>query len=70
MSSVPIVPIDDTALEANESVSLGSEAAGPYIIGTPSSGTITIVSDDVAADLDGLERDRADTRRVQASRFR
>ena len=48
---VPIVPIDDTAIEANESVSLVLRSGGPYIVGTPSSGTITLVSDDVAADL-------------------
>jgi subtilase family serine protease len=48
---VSIVPIDDTALEANEGVSLMLRSGGPYIIGTPSSGSITIVSDDVAADL-------------------
>ena len=48
---VPIVPIDDTVLEGNETVSLTLRSGGPYIIGTPSSGTVTIVSDDVVPDL-------------------
>ncbi len=48
---IPIVPIDDLLIEANETVTLTMRSGGPYIIGTPSSGTITIVSDDVAADL-------------------
>ncbi len=48
---IPIVPIDDTIIEANETVTLTMRSGGPYIIGTPSSGTVTIVSDDVAPDL-------------------
>jgi len=48
---VPIVPIDDTAVEANETVSLRMRSGGPYIVGSPSSGTVTIVSDDVLPDL-------------------
>ena len=48
---VPIVPIDDSVLENNETVLLTVRSGGPYIIGSPSSGTVTIVSDDVAADL-------------------
>ncbi len=48
---VSIAPFDDTALEANETVVLTLRSGGPYIIGSPSSGTITIVSDDVAPDL-------------------
>jgi len=48
---VPIVPIDDGMIESNETVTLTMRSGGPYIIGTPSSGTVTIVSDDVAPDL-------------------
>jgi subtilase family serine protease len=48
---VPIVPIDDLLIEANETATLSMRSGGPYIIGTPSSGTVTIVSDDVAPDL-------------------
>ena len=48
---IPIVPIDDLSIEANETVTLTMRSGGPYIIGTPSSGTMTIVSDDVAPDL-------------------
>ena len=48
---VPIVPIDDPLLENNETVTLTMRSGGPYIIGTPSSGSVTIVSDDVAPDL-------------------
>jgi subtilase family serine protease len=48
---VPIVPIDDTLLEGNEPVTITVRSGGPYLIGSPSAGTVTIVSDDVAADL-------------------
>jgi subtilase family serine protease len=48
---VPIVPIDDSILENNETALLTVRSGGPYIIGSPSSGTVTIVSDDVSADL-------------------
>ena len=48
---VPIMPIDDTVVEANETVLLRLRSGGPYIVGSPSSGTITIVSNDVSPDL-------------------
>ena len=48
---IPIVPIDDTLVEANETVLLRLRSGGPYVVGSPSSGTVTIVSDDVAPDL-------------------
>jgi len=48
---VPIVPIDDPLIETNETVTLTMRSGGPYVIGTPSSATVTIVSDDVAPDL-------------------
>ena len=50
-AALPIVPIDDSLVEANETVSLMLWAGSGYIIGSPSSASITIVSDDVAADL-------------------
>ncbi|HEX2454801.1 MAG TPA: M36 family metallopeptidase [Vicinamibacterales bacterium] len=48
---VPIVPIDDTAVETNETVTLTLRAASAYILGSPYTGTVTIVSDDVAPDM-------------------
>ncbi len=48
---VTIVPIDDALLESKETVTMTVRSGGPYIIGTPSSATVTIGSDDVAADL-------------------
>ena len=48
---IEIVPIDDTLLEPNETVVLSIAAASAYVIGAPASGTVTIVSDDVAPDL-------------------
>jgi subtilase family serine protease len=48
---VSIVPIDDSVLENNETVVLTLKTGGSYVIGTPSSGTVSIVSDDVAPDL-------------------
>jgi len=48
---VSIVPIDDAAVEFNETVTLTLRSGGSYNIGTPSFAAVTIVSDDVAADL-------------------
>jgi subtilase family serine protease len=48
---VPIVPVDDTLVEVNETALLRLRSGGPYVIGSPSSATVTIVSDDVAPDL-------------------
>lgn len=50
-TTVPIVPIDDTALENNETVSVALSVTAQYFVGSPSSGTVTIVSDDVAPDF-------------------
>jgi subtilase family serine protease len=47
---VPIVPLDDTTVESNESVMVAI-AAGGYTIGSPSSATVTVVSDDLAPDF-------------------
>jgi subtilase family serine protease len=48
---VPITPIDDTIVEVNESVVMTLKSDPSYSIGAPSTGVITIVSDDVAPDL-------------------
>ena len=48
---VPVVPIDDPALEANETVVLSLLPRSSYVVGSPASGTLTIVSDDVAPDF-------------------
>jgi hypothetical protein len=51
--SVAIVPIDDTAVEGNESVIITLVAAPTYQIGFPSEASIEIVDDDsVALDVD------------------
>ena len=49
--TVPIVPIDDTMLENDETVVVTLTNGPQYIVGSPASGVVTIVSDDVAADL-------------------
>lgn len=46
-----ITPVDDAIVEANESLMVTLRPAGAYIVGTPSAATVTIVSDDVAPDL-------------------
>jgi subtilase family serine protease len=48
---VPIVPVDDTRVEPNETVSLPLLGGPGYRVGTPASATVTITSDDVAPDL-------------------
>ncbi len=50
-ADVEVTPIDDTTLESNETVVLSLRAQGSYIVGSPASGTVTIVSDDVAPDF-------------------
>ena len=50
-ATVTVVPIDDTALENNETVVLALRPVSSYVVGTPSSATVTIASDDVAPDL-------------------
>ena len=49
--AVPIIPIDDTTVESNETVMLALVGGAGYVVGVPSSGTVTIVSDDVAPDF-------------------
>jgi subtilase family serine protease len=48
---VPVGPIDDAIVEGNETVALAVAAGAGYLPGTPSSATVTIVSDDAAPDL-------------------
>jgi subtilase family serine protease len=49
--TVPIVPIDDLLVESDESLTVALRSGAGYAIGSPTSATITIVSDDVAPDL-------------------
>lgn len=49
--SIDVVPVDDTLLEGNETVILSVMPAGTYVVGAPASGTVTIVSNDVAPDF-------------------
>ena len=48
---VAVSAIDDTTYESNETVTLTVRADTTYIVGSPSSGTVTIVSNDVAPDF-------------------
>jgi subtilase family serine protease len=48
---VQVTPVDDTLLESSETVVLTLRAGTGYLLGSPSSGTVTIVSDDVAPDF-------------------
>jgi subtilase family serine protease len=49
--TVAIVPIDDSLIEPDETVILTVTASPGYTVGTPSSATVTIVSDDRAVDF-------------------
>jgi subtilase family serine protease len=47
-----IVPIDDVALESNETVTVTLQSMGPnYTLGSSSAGTVSILSEDVLPDL-------------------
>jgi subtilase family serine protease len=50
-ATVQVLPIDDQAIENNETVVLTLYAGSGYTVGAPSSATVTIVSNDVASDL-------------------
>jgi subtilase family serine protease len=50
-TTVSIVPIDDTLLENNETVTVTLRTGTSYVVGSPSAATVTIVSDDIAPDL-------------------
>jgi len=76
---VPVVPIDDSALEGNETVVVSLRSGSGYVVSGLTSGTVTIVSDDVAPDLTvtaltapamggaGLTLDVTDTTRNQGT---
>ena len=76
---VPIVPIDDSSLEGNETVVITLRSGPGYVIAGPTAGTVTIVSDDVAPDFTvtaltgpamggaGLTLDVTDTTRNQGT---
>jgi len=49
--AIPVVPIDDTLVEPNESVILTLVGSADYAIGSPPSAIVTIVSDDLPPDL-------------------
>ncbi len=50
-TTVAIVPINDSTIEPDETVVLSLASSPAYVIGTPSSATVTIVSDDRAVDF-------------------
>ena len=50
-ATVPVVPVDDTVVENNETVIVTITSGSGYILGSPASGTVSIVSDDVAPDM-------------------
>ena len=49
--NVLITPIDDANVEGNETVNFTVQTSTSYVVGSPASGTVTIVSDDTAPDL-------------------
>ncbi|MGH9255281.1 MAG: CARDB domain-containing protein [Vicinamibacterales bacterium] len=50
-ATIAVTPIDDLALESDESVVLTLSPNAAYGLGSPSGGTVTIVSDDLPPDL-------------------
>ena len=50
-AAVAVVPIDDTLVENPDTVTVTIASGAGYVIGAPSSATISIESDDVAPDL-------------------
>ena len=48
---VQVAPVDDTLVESNETVVLTLQPSGGIVLGSPTTGTVTIVSDDVAPDM-------------------
>jgi subtilase family serine protease len=49
--TVQVLPIDDDLSESNELVVLALSPGNGYVVGTPSSASVTVVSDDLPADL-------------------
>ena len=60
--SIVVTPIDDTQVEAGETVVLTLKASAAYLIDAASSATLTIVSDDAAGS--GVRRWRANAGRL------
>ena len=50
-ATITVAPVNDTLVEANETVIATLSASAAYTVGSPSSATVTIVSDDVNANL-------------------
>ena len=50
-TTVAVVPVDDTLVEGNETVTVTVRSGAGYLLGTPALATVTIVSDDVAPDM-------------------
>lgn len=50
-ATITITPIDDTAVESNETIIVTLSANAAYELGTTTSGTVTLTSNDVAAPL-------------------
>ena len=50
-ATIVVTPIDDTIVEANESVTLSIHPSPAYAVGSPSDAVVIIVSDDVPPDL-------------------
>jgi len=50
-ASIALVPVDDTLYELDETVVVSIDPTGAYIVGSPSSATVVIVSDDISPDL-------------------
>jgi hypothetical protein len=48
---VNVLPINDPLVEVNETVLLSLNASNNYVVGSPSSGTVNIVSDDLSLDF-------------------
>ena len=49
--TLAVVPVDDTIVENNETVTVTLRAGAGYVVGSPAAAAVTIVSDDVAPDL-------------------
>jgi hypothetical protein len=64
---IPVTPIDDPAVEPNETVIVTLSASAAYTVGSPAAATVTIVSNDVAATeiiLDNLPAGTQDAART------
>jgi hypothetical protein len=70
-ATVTVTPIDDTAVESNETVVLALSAGTGYTVGSPSSATVTIADDDAPPAGSGLSAtyyDNADFTGASATR--